>query len=109
MRLHSIKLARGAAQDFSDLTTAKLKGAPAWALDAPDVLELPFDREPTPEEKVRIRRRLVTPDKVTEDRVAAWSDARAALRQVKGLTPPLAVVVTAVIALLDDKLALYGE
>lgn len=110
MRLEQIILARRVADvRFDDLTAAKLTGEPRWVPGEPDVLEVPLDRDVTTAEKARIRRRLATPDKVTEDRVTAWADARTALRQVKGLAPPFGVIVAAVIALLDDKLAAYGE
>lgn len=110
MKLHGIILARSAEQDFSDLTTARLTGEPAWELETTDTLVLPFDRDPTAAEQVRIRRRLVTPDAATEAHVTTLAEGRAAL---KALPPQsnaaLKAIVASQVAVLDTLLKPYGE
>jgi hypothetical protein len=106
-RLTGIRLQRDAVQDFSDLTSAVLQGEPYW--EPGDVLVLPFDREPTAAELARIRRRLVTGDAAEETRVTTYADARTALRKLTNLAGPLAIIVPAIIELLNEQLARYGE
>jgi hypothetical protein len=109
MRLHDIRLARPADQDFSDLTSAVLTGPPAWVPDQTDVLDLPFDKAVTAAQKLRIRRRLVTADTAEEARVTTYAESRVALRALTGLTGVDAIVVPVLIAMLDERLARYGE
>jgi hypothetical protein len=52
---------------FSDLTASEVTGPYQWINEGQ--LDIPFDPEPTPDEAVRIRRRLVTVDADAEYRV----------------------------------------
>jgi hypothetical protein len=110
VKLRDVKVARESADvDVSDLTTATRVGEPSWDETEPNTLVLPFDRTLTPVERVKVRRRLITADAAEEQRVTAYADARDSLRGVKGLQSPWNTVVAAVVALLDEQLARYGE
>lgn len=80
MRLHLPGgLLRRPDADLSDITTSKIAGRPYW--EPNDVLVVPFDREPTAAEAVKIRRRLVTVDAADEARLER-------LLGLKGSTDP---------------------
>jgi hypothetical protein len=63
--------------DFSDLTNSRLTGEPLW-LDE-NRLDLPFTPDPSPAEKLTIRRRLLTRDRDEETRVGQYLAAANAL------------------------------
>lgn len=76
MILHGIRLARPADDiDLSDLTASTRTGPAYW--EEGDVLVMPLDPEPTPEEAAKIRRRLVTADAADEQRLYDLLAARA--------------------------------
>lgn len=111
MRLAQIILARDVtATRFDDLTAAQLTGEPHWVPGEPDVLEVPFDRDVTPAERTRIRRRLVTPDAATEAHVTALAEGRAALKALPTQSnATIKAIVASQIAVLDSLLKPYGE
>ena len=103
--LRDIRVRRLDPPDFSDLTPRPLDGDPQWAADEPDALHLPFDGEPSAAEQVKIRRRLLTADAAEEARVTEMAAARTRLRGVTNKTADQ----QALLALLNDRLAAYGE
>lgn len=68
--------------DLSDLTASQRTGTAYWDPQQVDVLVIPLDPEPTPEEAEAIRRRLVTAD---ADDEAHLSDLLAARGNATGV------------------------
>jgi hypothetical protein len=101
MRLH---LPNGAMKrpgaDISDLTTAREVGERRWAPDAVDVLEIPFDTEPTADEQAAIERRLTTDTPVEETLHARVLAAYDQLAAYESTASPTAAQTTAVVKLL---------
>jgi hypothetical protein len=100
--LHQIRLPRAADEvDLSGLTTAVRTEPARWVEcdehDTNDCLIMPLDDEPTLDEQVAIRRRLVAVDDADEARLHELIALRAAA------TTPFEVMW------LDTELAKYGE
>lgn len=72
--------------DLSDLTASQRTGEAYWDPEQVDVLVIPLDPEPTPEEAEAIRRRLVTADPDDEahlyDLLAARENATGVIEQM---------------------------
>jgi hypothetical protein len=107
MRIPDIKPGRPAAQDFSDITSAKVNGEPYW--EPGDTLVLPLDKDPTEAELVKIKRRLRTKDAEEEALVGEWAAKRDELKALTDLPEPDRVITDALILFFDDKLAQFGE
>jgi hypothetical protein len=86
--------------DLSDLTTSRQTGERRWADDEPDVLEIPFDVEPTPTEQAAIELRLTTETPVEETLHARVLAAYKSLQDYEALASPTGPQTTAIVKVL---------